>query len=306
MDLTTIFNNLNDSLDEALLKADKLNDLQHSPGEDILSVKIKALTKYQSQLLKIKKFQATNRDKSLKEIEDEIFESTVQRTILERIRPLELKIQPKIDVMIKTIKEGGISKNDPINLKPNLLNDLDSDQQSGSDDDNNSNNDKSSDIEDDIKDDQISSEENEPKSSKQIYKPPQIRAVHYPGDKSEKSEIKLQKSKERALQSSLIKELALETGDMPEEISNKGTVNSFRNNKILKKAKERRENDEEYYVRTAISKKQKRLEKQALTKDEFESITSFGDISVLDSSRVKEYLKSRGKKKSFRGRKKKR
>merc|ERR1712226_887177 len=86
-------------------------------GEGIYHVKTRALAKYEQCLLQVAL--AKSQKKSLGSIEETIYQSAVQRTILERIRPLELKLQPMIDKMLK-IQADGLDEKDPLRFKPSM------------------------------------------------------------------------------------------------------------------------------------------------------------------------------------------
>ena len=129
-------NHLNLALENAAaLQAQKSTSKNDRfPGEDILTVKLKNLVKYQLNLIKIKKFQSQNPGGSLEQIEDVVFDSTVNRTVLERIRGLEIKIQPKIDNYLKILEEGKSGQAKEM-LRSGILDDSDSDDNDDDDDD---------------------------------------------------------------------------------------------------------------------------------------------------------------------------
>merc|ERR1711879_385548 len=161
------FEKMEEELNQALDKAIKLaTDLQTCKsdsnnkyhGEPILDAKLKTFAAYQKTLVEINNHKASG--KSLVEIEDLIYDTTVKRTILERIRPLEMKVQPRIDKLIKTYEEGGsLSKSDPRNFRPNLLGDSDDSE------------------EDDSADGEDENQTETAEKSDKIYRPPKLVSV---------------------------------------------------------------------------------------------------------------------------------
>merc|ERR1712150_246932 len=69
--------------------------------------------------------------------------------------------------------------------------------------------------------------------------------------------------------------------------------------KALRQQKLRKQEEEENYKRYSITKKQKIREEKAMTRNEYESITTFGDVSDYQGSRYKKFEDSqkKGKKK---------
>merc|ERR1711972_498385 len=177
----------NHALETALTATQKLNELTENSdytGEGIFTVKAKCLTKYQKSLCKI--ILTKKMEKSLTTVESDIFETCKNRTILERIRPLELKLQPKIDKMIKIQDEDVLEEN------------------SGNEDE------MEEEIESDIEDD-VEGEKTIDSDKVKKYVPPKLNSVPYPGElEPETSDKKLEreeKAKKRALMSSQLEAL---------------------------------------------------------------------------------------------------
>lgn len=182
----------------------------------VLSVKSKSLANYQINLLKIKLFQIDSPGESLQndpDISETVFATTRDRTKLERIRNLELKIQPKIDNYMKILKEGGIDRNDPNYTRSGLMEGSDSDDDTtDSDEHDGRNSDKNSnsingqfkgfDGSDEDRSDQGSGSEIETEkfksasatASSEKYVPPKLKPTPYPFDKPTKLNPNSQKS----------------------------------------------------------------------------------------------------------------
>jgi len=290
-------------LDSCLNKAlDIVNQLKvlDNPGEKLISVKVNSLASYQSAVLKILK--QKSEQKSLADIESTIFETCQHRTILERIRPLELKLQNKWTTLLKSNKNRTKSANDPMSFGPNLDDINSSDEEKDIVSRNPENSIDDSEIESSDSDVEKSNLE---KSKSKKYVPPKINPMPYPGDKessvnASKKQDQLEKARKRALESSQIRELEEQYGDRPVEYQEDNRSFDNKSKKLLKEQRERQEFEMENYTRVNVSKKQKLKEKKALSKDEFEAITSFGDISMLENAEVIDFL-DRGKKNKRRG-----
>ena len=65
--------------------------------------------------------------------------------------------------------------------------------------------------------------------------------------------------------------------------------------KIIRRKEERKNVEEENYKRIGITKKQKKAEERALTKDDMEAIHVMGDVSMLDGELAKKYSDNKKK-----------
>jgi len=288
---------LSNSLDRALelvlaLKKtarpeDAENEQEKYPGEPLFDVKMQALTKYQIELMNVVLAKAEGR--SLTEIEDNIYESCVQRTVLERIRPLELKVQDNVDKMIKIYEDGGQSSGN-LALRPNL--------------DDFGSSEESEEGGDDSGDDEGAEGGAEAKPVG-VYKPRKEISMPYPGDDepttSTKEQELLEKKRKRDLKSSHVRDLLEVYGDSPLETHENIQTQKAQQSRVLRQAEERRKFEEENFKRVSLSKKQRKQEERALTRDDYEAITTFGDARMLAGDGVQEFLaqqkKSRGRKK---------
>ena len=371
-------NHLNLALENAAaLQAQKSTSKNNRfPGEDILTVKLKNLVKYQLNLIKIKKFQSQNPGGSLEQIEDVVFDSTVNRTVLERIRGLEIKIQPKIDNYLKILEEGKSGQAKEM-LRSGILDDSDSDDNDDDDDDHgeskieSADNEDMSEIEsdedgDDVEinsdgeiqvkaaqiagdnkrstrktfkvsksdDEEIDSDEfgfdpdqqpnnkSSEKSSKtqtsssyEKYRAPKLVSMPYPGDKNSKNPDNFEenddnnKNKRRAYNTARIAELEDEFGEAPVITVEKGanTISKFKQSKVFREQKQRQIDEEDNYKRYNLTKKQKNKEKAAMTRDEFESISTIAGVDDLLGNERYQGFKDRvgksggGKRSSKRG-----
>jgi len=265
----------------------------------LFNVKAKCLAKYQKSLINI--LSAKVGKKSLATVEDAIFESCRQRTILERIRPLELKLQPKIDKMIKIQVEGGAGKGGGVNLK-----DLeDSSDESGDEEDGEKGkkdemDEDDEEIDSEIEDDGSGKEDGGKKAEKpKKYVPPKLNSVPYPGEfEAETSDKKIareEKARARALKSSQLEALEFFYGDKPLVHQDDKTKQTAEMSKIIRRKEDRKNVEEDNYKRISITKKQKKAEERALTKDDMEAIHVMGDISMLDGELAKKYSDSKRK-----------
>lgn len=111
------------------------------------------------------------------------------RTVMEKIKPLEQKLQYQIDKLVRTANTGQTSKGDPLRFKPNPASMLGGNMGA-----------------DDAGDDE---------GRQDVYRPSKIAPVHYeePQDKKRKQEERL---KQKASRSRLLKDLQEEFSERPE------------------------------------------------------------------------------------------
>ncbi|XP_033117203.1 neuroguidin-like [Anneissia japonica] len=215
------------------------------------------------------------------------------RTVLEKMRPIDYKLQYQVDKLIKTALTGTVAQNDPTRFKPNPDNLI-------------------SKLEDEEEDSDSEVDVGKPKK----YVPPRVAAMHYVDDESaaERRQRLLERAKKKALSSSIIQDLRAEYSDGPEEI--RENVNFYKQ-KQERAAKERNQYEEEYFKRLPVTKKEKHAQKRMATMSSLDGITKFGDISALSHdiddvdnfqskkkkkmpSRLRRILsKKRGKRKKF-------
>ncbi|KAG0216017.1 Sas10/Utp3/C1D family-domain-containing protein [Mortierella sp. GBAus27b] len=198
-----------------------------------------------------------------------------QRTILEKMRPVEQKLKYQIDKLIRAavvgqqdgeaeMKVGGA---DPLAFKPNpknmVLDNAGNEEQ----------------------DDNDGQDEDREEGSAGVYKAPKMVPVHYEEDSSVVAKrLKYQaRLQARAAKSRVVKDLMNEFDDRPEEMSlNSEGVHSGMG--MDDKQKERERYEEENFTRTMLSKKElTRLRKGNLARfeDEFENLNDFARIAPL-------------------------
>ncbi|XP_050539913.1 neuroguidin [Daktulosphaira vitifoliae] len=209
-----------------------------------------------------------------------------QRTILERIRPLEFKIKYQIDKLVKTALSGNFDPNDPSRFRASIngLGDVD-----------------------DVEYDESNEDDNNLTSSKKskggVYVAPKVTAVPYDGDESRtvKKQKEFERAKKRALQSSVMQELREEYAETPLEVQ----INTVGlKNKQSKYDFERQKYEEDYFTRLPVTKKDKHRAKQlsSITLGKLgKEVTHFEDTSAL-GGHFKEKDGNKRKKK-FKGKK---
>lgn len=228
---TKLLNEINFSILEAKESFNKISNQEYklSKGISLLDIKCHTLLSYLSDLthiiLKKCQFQSIKNDPSIERLVEE-------RTVLERIRPLEFKIKYQIDKLVKTALSGAVDPNDPERFRATIDGLADAED-----------NEK----EEDSEEDKI----NTPSSKKTkdgVYVAPKVTAVPYDGDESRvvKRQKELERAKKRALQSSVMQELREEYADTPVEVQ----INTVGlKNKQSKYDYERQKYEEDYFTR---------------------------------------------------------
>lgn len=210
------------------------------------------------------------------------------RVILEKMKPLELKLKYQIEKYIKMTQPGqsGGSVVDKSKFRAkieNLQNDDGNDENNEVDDDDNNGDDEGSDgdlDEDDSKGKK--SAKNADAKANAVYRPPKVAAVPYDDSREEdKRKRRLEQAKKRALSTSIIQELKEEYLDTPLEIASTTTLRNKRTNY----RQERESYEETYFTRLPTTKKERHRDKQmaSLTLGTLGTeVTRFEDISALD------------------------
>lgn len=227
-----LLNEINTSVMDARESIKKIAAQEHetSKGISLLDVKCHTLMSYLMDLTNIilKKCQ-------LQSIRDgESVERLVeQRTVLERIRPLEFKIKYQIDKLVKTALSGAVDPNDPDRFRATIDGLADAD-------------DHGEDEASDADDEDGPKKPNKAKDG--VYVAPKVTAVPYDGDESRvvKRQKVLDRAKKRALQSSVMQELREEYEDTPVEVQ----INTVGlKNKQSKYDADRQKYEEDYFTR---------------------------------------------------------
>jgi U3 small nucleolar ribonucleoprotein protein LCP5 len=177
-------------------------------------------------ILKKCKFQSIKNDPTIERLVE-------QRTVLERIRPLEFKMKYQIDKLVKTALSGSVDPNDPDRFRATIdgLADAEEDH-----------------IEDEESDNDEAGHHKSKKVKDGVYVAPKVTAVPYDGDESRavKKQKLLERAKKRALQSSVMQELREEYADTPVEVQ----INTVGlKNKQSKYDYERQKYEEDYFTR---------------------------------------------------------
>lgn len=266
-EIKQLADDLNTSLLETLKSASS-EESSVANGVSLLDVKYHALLQYVIDLVALVNCKVRGEDISHFDFVNRIVEN---RIVLEKIRPLEKKLQYQIDKILQMADD--VTADDPLNLKPNLDN-LDDDDDAGDseeEDDTNAAGDKK-------------------------YVPPHIAAVQF---EEEEKDVKRQKERERLLKkSSMLKDVMEEMTDDPIEITNE-----FKS-KHDKERTDRERYEFDNYKRITLTKKQLNAEKHSLRKSELDSLTVFGsDFLYEDKGAMKS--SSSGKKRRSTGGKKK-
>nr|CAG4644449.1 EOG090X0IJO [Lepidurus arcticus] len=269
----------------------KNEDLSTSKGLSFLEVKYHLLLSYLIDLnfLMLKKCSGhTIKD-------DAVINRLVEnRTVLERMRPMEHKLKYQVDKLIRTAVAGALPENDPLRFKADPSNLA---AQANGDDDS----------EEGETEDRDADKESKSESKAGVYVPPKLASVPYEGDEStEQKQIRMaEKAKRQALSSSLIQDLWEEHMDTPAEV-HEATSNGGRM-KQARAAKARKEFEETYFTRLQVTRKDKHAARSRNTMGNLASeITNFGNFAAIDGqSGPKSKSKSTASKRKAGGVKKK-
>lgn len=225
---TKLLDEINTGVLEAQESVNKIANQEYhtSKGISLLELKCHTLISYLSDLtnviLKKCQFQSIKDDLSIERLVE-------QRTVLERIRPLEFKMKYQIDKLVKTALSGSVDPNDPDRYCATIDGLADADDEDESDVD------------------KVGSHSSK-KAKDGIYVAPKVTAVLYDGDESRtvKRQKELERAKKRALQSSVMQELREEYADTPVEMH----INTVGlKNKQSNYDKERQKYEEDYFTR---------------------------------------------------------
>ncbi|KAI8809985.1 Sas10/Utp3/C1D family-domain-containing protein [Cladochytrium replicatum] len=278
---------------KSLLDRVRSNELPTSKGISLLDVKIHTLLSYITNLTYLILRKSNGSSIFQHKCVDRLAEL---RVVLEKVRPLELKLKYQIDKLVSLAttrpenKEGGAKEGakkdtiaavveDPLRFKPNPMNlvskSRDVGRSRGGDD------------------------EGEPEHTG-VYKPPKLVPMRYDDDPKQAASSRLSaRMRERASRSRLMGELAYEFGDRPEELTAEGSgrLAKFANagNADDERWAERERYEEENFVRLAVTKEDKKYMRRKTKEqgistfdDEFSNLQSdfakFNDInSALDA-----------------------
>ncbi|KAF9205514.1 hypothetical protein BGZ49_003938 [Haplosporangium sp. Z 27] len=270
-ELPSMFKEIQSKLQPTIEKLES-KEIDTSKGLSILEVKYNILLEYIINLSfvmyrKLNGEEIKNHPAVLALIEE--------RTILEKIKPVEQKLKYQIDKLVRAavvgqqdgeaqMTAGGA---DPLAFKPNPKN-LVVD---------NSGNDGG-----DVQDEE---QEDDEKPSNGLYRAPKMAPVHFEEDSSAVAKrLKYQaRLQARAAKSRVMKDLVSEFDDRPEEMSLTNDGVHFGMG-MDEKQLERERYEEENFTRTMLSKKElNRLRKGAIPRfeNEFENLNDFAQIAPL-------------------------
>ncbi|KAF8935898.1 hypothetical protein BGZ52_012612 [Haplosporangium bisporale] len=245
------------------IKKLQTKEIDTSKGLSFLEVKYHILLEYITNLSFI-----MYRKLSGESIQDHpaIHSLIEERTILEKMKPVEQKLKYQIDKLVRAAvvgqQEGEAQMTaggaDPLAFKPNPKN-LDNEEDEN--------------------------EDNEDGTKTGLYKAPRVAPVHFEEDSSAVAKkLKYQaRLQARAAKSRVMKDLVNEFDDRPEEMSLTNDGVHFGMG-MDDKQREREQYEEENFTRTMLSKKElNRLRKGALPKfeNEFENLNDFSQIAPL-------------------------
>ena len=179
------------------------------------------------------------------------------RYTIEKLRPIDAKMKYQIDRLLKQAKGVTDQELPSSSSRPNPLALVDDDEEEVEDTKN-------------VKDG--------------VYRAPRMAAVPYYDDK-EKEQLKerLERKKKRIRNSEMFEALREEFGAQPEEFSSSGITQSADAKALEKEADERREFEEERFVRLTLSRKEKKdMRRRQKEAGRLDSINSIGDIADLE------------------------
>merc|ERR1739838_1171498 len=259
------FNDLLKTIKETTLDLiEKTDDLtgymskyKSKKGMPLLSTKNECMGHYLTDLISLAQSQLNGKKVEDSDLINRLIE---QRVTMERIRPLEDKMKYRID-KLTALAQGNVKTNDPINLRPDVDN-----LESSTDEDSS---------EDESEDKKVE------KKKDGIYRldKTKMRPMLPPDSVQSAEDRALQKAKKRAIGSAVVRELALEAGDEPEQ---------YQTNELHDKMSKRRldqarirESEEANFIRVQRKKGDRHQERGAMRNSGFNGLTSFADTSVL-------------------------
>ncbi|KAF9391840.1 hypothetical protein BGX21_011176 [Mortierella sp. AD011] len=270
-ELTTMFKEIESKLKPTIEKLDS-KEIDTSKGLSFLEVKYHILLEYITNLSFV-----MYRKLNGETIKDHpaVVSLIEQRTMLEKMKPVEQKLKYQIDKLVRAAVIGqqdgeaqmAAEGADPLAFKPNPKNLVED----------NAGNDEG--------DGQDEDQEEDGKQSTGLYRAPKMAPVHFEEDSSAVAKrLKYQaRLQARAAKSRVMKDLVSEFDDRPEEMSLNNDGVHFGMG-MDEKQLERERYEEENFTRTMLSKKElNRLRKGALPRfeNEFENLNDFAQIAPL-------------------------
>ncbi|KAL6058293.1 Neuroguidin [Balamuthia mandrillaris] len=244
-----------------LLQRVQAGELPTSKGVSLLEVQLHLMLSYCIHIAYYMLLKA--KGESVKD-HPVIFQLVKLRTYLEKIKPIEKKLKYQIDKLLKTATIGNIQHDtentkDPLNMKPNLRN-LVSPFGNGN---------EASDNDGEPEDETKEKAAPEKGASNGVYRPPMIAPAHYEEEGESKRE---EKRKKRMAKSRIFKDMLIEFGDRPEEVSHADPGREVDEEDIR-----RRNFEEDNFVRLMESKKDKQARKRKRQQMLRGGLDDFGD-----------------------------
>eukprot|EP00794_Sanderia_malayensis_P019175 gene19175-21096_t len=179
------------------------------------------------------------------------------RTVIEKIKPVDLKLKYQIDKLLKLASSGEVNNGtvNPLSFKPNPGNLA---------------------AKAEVRDEDESADEKKDKSG--IYVPPKVSAMPYDDDTWTSRKRKLEeRRKQKTLNSSLLKDLREEYSQAPEEIREDSRWQKSRKEKDEEVDRERYEEDN--LIRLNVTKRDKKSKREGDLKE----LTKFGGFGFDDN-----------------------
>jgi len=219
------------------------------------------------------------------------------RTVLEKIRPTDIKLKYKVDKLVRTAVEGKI-ESDPLRFRANPDN-LSTDRNAEVED-------ESSESELDIQGPELKTRRKGEKiSSDGIYRPPRVAPQHFEEKTGGRNEAD-EKFKKRAFSGTIIRDLQEEFLDTPVEIHNMGDAYA---KQLSRETKDKQRYEETYMTRLPMTKADRHKERSMSTLgvlgDELTDFSGKGKSGTQGKKRKsfsdgKGKSRGRGSKKKFR------
>uniref|UniRef100_UPI00358E1E00 neuroguidin n=1 Tax=Myxine glutinosa TaxID=7769 RepID=UPI00358E1E00 len=196
-------------------------------------------------------------------------------TVLQKMRPLDKKLKYYVDKLVKAAVTGELGENHPLKHKPNpdnLVSKLEAPEGALGNDEND---------EDDEAEKGVKAREKDQKEAKgRKYIPPRVAAMPYDHDETaaEQRQRLLDRTRRRALSSSMIREMQEELGDAPVEQYEGLALHRMRDGTH---ERNRREFEENMMIRLPVPKHERVRQRSLAMTEQLASLTHFRDISAL-------------------------
>ncbi len=234
-------------LTSSLLEKVKSDDFQTESGLSFLELKNHMLLDYITNLAYVMLRKCSGKGIAGQPAIERIAED---RTVLEKLRPIEKKLKIQIDKAVKVAESGTLQADDPLNFKPNLgaLNVADD-------------NDNSTD-EENVESDSAEIKTKNKKQDGKYVAPKNVPTYYEDNDREAIAREEANKAKKKTLSKSIMEDLKRQHLDLPEEEFNH--VDTMKAAHIAK-MKERIRYEEENFTRLPVTKKDKHKRRRQMT-----------------------------------------